>query len=114
MSSAEARVAPHLSDQSLASLRSMLLRQRAEHDAEAAEVRAVVDELTGRADTPSLLEREMAEASATYLDTVARETRDALCRLEDGTYGICATCGDPIPYERLEAIPHARQCVRCP
>jgi DnaK suppressor protein len=38
---------------------------------------------------------------------------DALARVAAGTYGICATCGQPIPPERLEARPFARTCVRC-
>jgi DnaK suppressor protein len=61
-----------------------------------------------------VLERQIAEASSAHFIADARETRYALRRLDDGTYGICARCGDPIPFERLEAIPHARRCVRCP
>jgi DnaK suppressor protein len=30
-----------------------------------------------------------------------------------GTYGVCATCGDPIPAERLEALPWATRCIAC-
>ena len=38
---------------------------------------------------------------------------DALQRLDDGTYGICLDCREPIPPERLEALPYATLCVRC-
>lgn len=34
-------------------------------------------------------------------------------RLRDGDYGICETCGRPIPAERLAARPSACQCVDC-
>jgi len=37
----------------------------------------------------------------------------ALKRVEDGTYGICEECGEPIPAERLDAIPYTPYCVRC-
>ena len=37
----------------------------------------------------------------------------ALRRIEEGTYGICETCGRPISEERLEAIPYATQCIDC-
>lgn len=37
----------------------------------------------------------------------------ALERLDDGSYGTCANCGDPIPQPRLEAVPWARYCVSC-
>lgn len=35
---------------------------------------------------------------------------DALERIEDGSYGYCATCGKPISYERLRAIPETAYC----
>ncbi len=34
-------------------------------------------------------------------------------RLRDGTYGICADCGHPIPERRLKVLPTATLCVRC-
>ena len=39
--------------------------------------------------------------------------RAALQRLEEGTYGLCVTCGEPIAAARLEALPHAVQCIAC-
>ncbi|OGU30510.1 MAG: hypothetical protein A2X67_06915 [Ignavibacteria bacterium GWA2_55_11] len=38
---------------------------------------------------------------------------DALKRIETGTYGFCTDCGKLIEKERLEAVPHAQQCVQC-
>jgi RNA polymerase-binding protein DksA len=35
----------------------------------------------------------------------------ALKRIEDGTYGSCGRCGNPIPEERLEARPWAEYCI---
>ena len=37
----------------------------------------------------------------------------ALERLESGSYGICAGCGEAIPTARLEALPTATRCVAC-
>jgi len=37
----------------------------------------------------------------------------ALRRLEDGNYGTCISCGGEIAEKRLEAIPHASQCIDC-
>ncbi|MBM0230584.1 TraR/DksA C4-type zinc finger protein [Micromonospora sp. STR1_7] len=37
----------------------------------------------------------------------------ALSRISDGTYGACEKCGQNIPAERLEILPHARFCVPC-
>jgi len=37
----------------------------------------------------------------------------ALGRLDRGTYGICAECGEEIPLERMKALPFAAFCVDC-
>lgn len=37
----------------------------------------------------------------------------ARARIADGTYGICARCGRPIPAERMEVRPTAHLCVAC-
>lgn len=37
----------------------------------------------------------------------------ALKRMEDGTYGMCQNCGQPISPERLEAMPWATRCIDC-
>jgi DnaK suppressor protein len=41
------------------------------------------------------------------------QIEEALERLDSGTYGKCAHCGDPIARPRLDAIPWARLCIRC-
>jgi len=47
------------------------------------------------------------------LESMRGQVNQALERLEDGTYGLCQTCGQPIAPERLEALPFAGQCVAC-
>jgi RNA polymerase-binding protein DksA len=39
--------------------------------------------------------------------------RAALRALDDGSYGRCTECGNPIAPERLEAIPWASLCIDC-
>ncbi len=34
-------------------------------------------------------------------------------RMDSGTYGECASCGYPIPFERLLAMPSADRCAPC-
>jgi DnaK suppressor protein len=41
------------------------------------------------------------------------EVLQALKRIDDGTYGICVACGNPIPEKRLEAIPWAARDIKC-
>lgn len=37
----------------------------------------------------------------------------ALDRIDDGEYGKCINCGEPVSEKRLEAVPWARHCIRC-
>ncbi len=37
----------------------------------------------------------------------------AIQKFDDGTYGLCDSCGKPIPPERLEALPQATLCLDC-
>ena len=41
------------------------------------------------------------------------EVSEALRKINNGTYGICASCKKPIPERRLEAKPSAIYCVSC-
>lgn len=45
--------------------------------------------------------------------TEIREIRVALKRIEDGTYEICAGCGEKINEKRLKALPYATLCIKC-
>ncbi len=42
-----------------------------------------------------------------------RMIRAALDRIDQGEYGYCVECGEPISEERLEIVPHAAKCARC-
>jgi DnaK suppressor protein len=39
--------------------------------------------------------------------------KDSLEDIENGTYGICAMCGEDISIARLHARPVARHCIEC-
>jgi DnaK suppressor protein len=59
-----------------------------------------------------MLEREMDWTLEENAEHIVREIDTALARIDDGTYGTCAVCGEAIPDERLAAIPYATLCVR--
>lgn len=40
------------------------------------------------------------------------QVNNALLRIENGTYGICAVSGEEIEPERLEAVPYATTCMK--
>ncbi len=43
----------------------------------------------------------------------AQQVHAAIARIDDGTYGACSTCGEPIGENRLQALPYATQCMDC-
>jgi len=54
--------------------------------------------------------------SCTLQDSIAQvldEIDEALRKIEAGTYGVCARCGQPISAPRLDALPYAVRCVDC-
>ncbi|MGB8362000.1 MAG: TraR/DksA C4-type zinc finger protein [Acidimicrobiia bacterium] len=46
------------------------------------------------------------------LDLLDKANR-ALARIDAGTYGICESCGNSIPVERLDVLPYSTVCVTC-
>jgi RNA polymerase-binding transcription factor len=110
----------------LAQQRQLLLDERSTYVESAAALKAQADSLAlehepgdvqfdeegGEGGTANV-DREMdlhlsAQARATVL-----EIDRALAKIEEGTYGLCEQCGDPIPEPRLQALPHAALCVSC-
>lgn len=69
-----------------------------EHDPEGAPLSTEWSRLTG-----------LAEGVRAKLQQVD----DALARLDAGTFGVCVSCGKPIPAGRLEVRPFADHCVPC-
>ena len=59
------------------------------------------------------LDREIDYTLEENSEHVLAEIDGALERIAAGTYGTCATCGQPIAEERLDAIPYATQCIDC-
>ena len=60
-----------------------------------------------------MFDREVDESLEENAELIVREIDDALARIDAGTYGTCVRCGQPIPDERLEAVPYAVLCVSC-
>ncbi|HZQ81902.1 MAG TPA: TraR/DksA C4-type zinc finger protein [Gaiellaceae bacterium] len=56
-------------------------------------------------------DRELEEGLEEGVQQVIVDIDAALQRIEDGSYGTCEVCGEPIGAERLSAIPWARLCI---
>jgi RNA polymerase-binding transcription factor DksA len=86
---------------------------RAEADALATDREAgdtQFDDESGEGDTLAVERERDLVLSAQALQLV-HEIDHALAKIENGTYGICEVSGQPIPKERLKAIPWARERV---
>jgi DnaK suppressor protein len=70
------------------------------------------DEESGEGDTINVERERDLQLSAQALQSVEEIDR-ALAKIDDGSYGICEQCNEPIPKERLKALPYAALCVRC-
>ncbi len=61
----------------------------------------------------ALMEKEQDLLYWEELEQRLDEINRALKRLDEGTYGICEMCGQPIKPARLEALPWATLCINC-
>ncbi len=59
------------------------------------------------------LERELGISLMEMRNRRRQSIDEALTRLHEGTYGICAECGIEISEKRLQAVPFAKLCVEC-
>jgi RNA polymerase-binding transcription factor len=66
-----------------------------------------LESLTGAA------ERELAVRTLEFDSAKLRETRAALRRIQDGTFGACQECGEDLGPRRLAAVPWAALCIVC-
>jgi DnaK suppressor protein len=104
-------------------LETNIIRQKL--DAERASVLAQIQQHEARLSTLSGAVPDHLDLAQEYVARGRRVTllaqaqqqleniQAAVQRLEEGTYGLCAACGEPIPPARLEALPYACLCVRC-
>ncbi len=56
---------------------------------------------------------EVLDALGNAARSEVEKIKEAISRIDAGTYGICLGCGEPIKKERLAAVPYANQCIRC-
>ena len=101
------------------SIRRALLDKKQELLARAAEVHADITRSSGPlekdfAEQVVQMENDavlagVGEATAAELAQINR----ALTQLDQGTYGVCSQCGQPIAARRLQALPYSDRCFSC-
>ena len=104
-------------------LRSRLDSERKRLVEELEQLKANVRPADERREGSPFGKREEEATEALELEkrlTLEKRTRDqladiehALHKFEEGTYGLCDSCGQPIDPARLEALPQATLCLSC-
>ena len=94
------------------------LREELERIADTGDDSAAVVQLdqakVGRLSRMDALQAQaMAKASGQRRAVQLREIDAALRRIDDGSYGNCERCEEPINPRRLDADPTARLCIDC-
>jgi DnaK suppressor protein len=57
--------------------------------------------------------QQMAQASGRRRELMLHRVTAALARIDNGDYGVCQTCDEPINPQRLEFDPTAVLCIQC-
>ena len=114
-----------LSEKEVAELRERLVAERRDIEAHYRELEeqsfgANQSELTGE----MMFDEEYADAGTATFErerdlSLVNNLRDlmdkidrALARMDEGTYGLCERCGNPIEEARLKALPYATLCLK--
>ncbi len=109
----------------LAELKEALLKEKAELEENLSRIAKPVDDKgdyktsfedigTDREDNTTEVE-QYADTLPVEI-TLEKKLQDiiaALEKMEKGTYGICAECGEVIELDRLRANPSAKRCIKC-
>src|SRR5207244_1416056 len=106
--------------------RQLLLEERTRQQHLAERLQADVAELTAERGMPDtdvedgfgegagmVVDRDRDQALHAHAMAALVDIEAALGRVESGSYGRCASCGEQIPSARLEAMPAATVCVTC-
>src|SRR5687767_13813447 len=99
--------------------RSLLITQLRQHTEQVRTDQAAALELydDGVKDSVDLsvqdLNKEIALRLGERSSQVVADIDQALLRMDEGNYGICARCSQPIAERRLEALPTARYDATC-
>jgi DnaK suppressor protein len=67
----------------------------------------MADQATGNNEVHIQLKLKQTDAK------ILQAIEEALKRIEEGTFGVCRDCGEPIASARLSAIPWTRVCITC-
>ena len=112
-----------LTDTARAELRRLLAEDRDRTAEQLASLERTFAELVAAADLEPPDDEHDPDGTTAYeraqVTSLAAEARVRLAALDESlatdeaTLGTCTACNEPIPWERLEAVPGTRACITC-
>ncbi|HEX4452345.1 MAG TPA: TraR/DksA family transcriptional regulator [Kofleriaceae bacterium] len=106
----------HLSPDDLVRLRQLLVRRRDELAATISDndpaQRQTTDEPEAGDMAEQIIEQDDALRAVAFDKPLLADVEHALAKLDAGTYGLSEVSGEPIPLDRLLAVPWARRTLR--
>jgi RNA polymerase-binding transcription factor len=111
--------AVRMSKKEMEKYRRLLEDKKASLSSDLAKTRSAEEETTEEA-TQDIADKAVSSYTREFLYSLTDGERstllqidDAIVRIDDGTYGMCINCGQPMAEKRLTAVPWAPYCVEC-
>jgi len=108
-----------MSKKELEKYRRLLEDKKASLSAEIAKTRSAEEETTEES-TQDIADKAVSSYTREFLYSLTDGERgtllqidEAISRVDDASYGLCANCGQPMAEKRLTAVPWAPYCVDC-
>ncbi len=109
-----------MSDEFDADMRKRLLELREELESvtetgdESSQVVELDQTRVGRLSRMDAMQAQaMSQEAARHREMTLKNIAAALIRIDDGEFGLCQSCGEPIARKRLEFDPTALLCIEC-
>lgn len=97
-------------------LREQLEQQKAELTERVDKIKADIGrglDADSKEQAAQLENKDVLDALAIEATQEIAEINASLQRLDAGSYGVCSKCGSDIDKRRLQALPHAIECIGC-
>jgi len=119
MATPSAARAPKMAKKELEKYRRLLEAKKHELSADLAKTRDAEEETTEES-TQDIADKAVSSYTREFLYSLTDGERgtllqidEALVRIDEGSYGFCTNCGQPMAEKRLTAVPWAPYCVDC-
>jgi DnaK suppressor protein len=101
----------------IGAMRFLLEEQRLELIRQITEKAKKIEKQESDSDRSALAQRYVNQQrrsnAIVHAEQILEQVEKAIQRIEDGKFGICLSCGQPIQPNRLKALPNTEMCIDC-